>query len=275
MSSIPESIIALEQAEREAFTDVYHAAGPDVVAMAGLSVTPLTHSVVLAANRIDVLALNRVLGLGLHGPVPDGSLDEVLDTLASCGSPRFFVPLAPVPGHDALARALEGRGLRRYNNWIRLARDLNDIPTAPPTDVQVSEIDRTSASTFGRIVATAFEYPPAVAPLAGLTVGRPGWRHYLAYDGDVPIAAAAMYLTDDAVWFGFAATDAAHRGRGAQQSLVVRRLRDAAAAGCSHVSVETAEDTVTKDAPSFRNLKRLGFKNVYTRPNYLWTNPAP
>lgn len=80
-----------------------------------------------------------------------------------------------------------------------------------------------------------------------------------------------MYVSGEAAWFGFAATDAAHRRRGAQQGAIVRRLEDAAKAGCTWVSVETAEDTVTKDAPSFRNLRRLGFEVAYTRPNYLWS----
>ena len=36
------------------------------------------------------------------------------------------------------------------------------------------------------------------------------------------------------------------------------------------VSAETAEDTITRDAPSFRNLRRLGFEVAYRRPNYIW-----
>jgi ribosomal protein S18 acetylase RimI-like enzyme len=83
-----------------------------------------------------------------------------------------------------------------------------------------------------------------------------------------------MYVSDRAVWFGFAATDAAYRNRGAQRALVLRRLHDAAAMGCSWVSVETAEDTAVRDAPSFRNLRRLGFDVAYTRPNHLWPAPA-
>lgn len=274
MAPTPEDVLALEQAELDAFTDLYRAAGPAVIEAAGLSVAPMDGVVVLAANRTDVLALNRAMGLGLNGSVPEAAIDGVLDVLARCGSPRFFVPVAPVAGHGDLAQALAGKGLRHYNNWIRLSRGVTDIPTPTGTDLEVREIDRASAAAFGGIVATAFGYPPAVAPLAGQTVGRPGWRHYLAYDGETPAAAAAMYLAGGTAWFGFAATDAGFRKRGAQQSLVVRRLRDAAAAGCSRVSVETAEDSVVKDAPSFRNLKRLGFSVAYARPNYLWTRPA-
>jgi hypothetical protein len=269
----PEALVALEQAEIEAFTDLYRAAGAEVTATAGLSVTPAHGAVILAANRIDVLALNRALGLGLKGSVSNATLDDVLALLAQCGSPRFFVPVAPASGHGDLARALAARGLVHYNNWVRLSKATADMPTGATTDLDVREIDRSSAVAFGRIVSTAFGYPPAVAPLAGQAVGRPGWRHYLAYDGEIPVASAAMYLAADTAWFGFAATDATYRKRGAQQALVVRRLRDAADAGCSRVSVETAEDGVLKDAPSFRNLRRLGFEIAYTRPNYIWTRP--
>jgi hypothetical protein len=57
---------------------------------------------------------------------------------------------------------------------------------------------------------------------------------------------------------------------------VRRRLADAGAAGCRWVSVETAEQTATRDAPSFRNLTRFGFEVAYRRPNYLWARqPTP
>lgn len=269
-----ETVVALEAAELTAFTDLYRAASPEVVSAGGLSVTNIGDAILIAAKRIDVLALNRLLGLGLRGPVVDSALDDVLHGFERTGAPRFFLPLAPVDGHADLGRRIERLGLQHYNNWIRLQRDLRDLTDLPPTepsDLHVRQIESKDAQTFGHIVATAFGYPPALAPLAGQTIGRPHWHHYFACERDTPIAAAAMYLADDTAWFGFAATDAAYRRRGAQRALVVRRLKDAADAGCKWVSVETAEDTVTKEAPSFRNLRRLGFGIAYRRPNYLWT----
>jgi len=265
-----DPVVALERAEIDAFTDLYRAATPEVVAAAGLAVSNVGDVVVLAASKIDVLAVNRALGLGLSEPVSDRLLADLLSELARRRSPRFLIPVAPVNGHDRLKDALVSKGIRHHNNWVRLARTVRDIPSDTSTDLEVREIDRGSADIFGEIVADAFGYPPAVAPLAGQTVGRQGWRHYLAYAGDTPIASAAMYVSGETAWFGFAATAAAHRKRGAQRALVVRRLIDAAALGCSRVSVETAEEGVVKDAPSFRNLRRLGFEIVYTRPNYIW-----
>ena len=272
-----ESTIALEVAEMEAVADLYRAASPEVVAASGLLVAEVEDAILIAVNRIDVLALNRVIGLGLRGSPSDAALAHVLNALEGTGSQRCFVPLAPVDGYETLSDRLQRLGLRPYNNWMRLRRDLHDLrdlPVAPSMPLDVRQIDGTSAHAFGHLVATAFGYPPAIAPLAAQTIGRPRWYHYLAFDGSAPIAAAAMYLSSEAAWLGFAATDTAHRRRGAQRALIVRRLKDAAEAGCKWVSVETAEDTVTRDAPSFRNLRRLGFEVAYRRPNYLWSRPS-
>lgn len=273
-----ESIVALEVAEMEAFADLYRAASPEVVAAGGLAVAEVADAVLVSVNRIDVLALNRLIGLGLRERPSESTLAEAMAALERTGSPRCFLPVAPVDGSEELASRLERLGLRHYNNWMRLWLDLDGLeraPEAPASAPEVRQIGPADADTFGRIVAEAFDYPPAIAPLAGQVIGRPKWRHYLAFDRETPIAAAAMYLTGDAAWFGFAATDERHRRRGAQQALVAHRIAGAAESGCRWISVETAEDTVTRDAPSFRNLRRLGFEVAYRRPNYLWTRSSP
>jgi hypothetical protein len=272
-----DSVVALELAEVQAMADVYRAASPEVAALSGLSVTEVGDATLIAVNRIDVLALNRLMGLALRRSPSDRELAEALRTIEGAGSPRCFVPVAPTGEAEGLPARLERLGLRHYNNWMRLRRDLDDrtsFPASPSGGLDLRQIGAADAQAFGRLVATAFDYPPAIAPLVRQTIGRPRWHHYLAFEGDTPIAAAAMFIAGDAAWFGFAATDAAHRKRGAQQALIIRRMKDAADAGCRWVSVETAEDTVTKDAPSFRNLRRLGFEVAYRRPNYLWVKPA-
>jgi len=272
-----ESIVALEVAEMEACADLNRAASPEVAAAVGLGVAQVGDAVLIWANRIDVLALNRLIGLGLRERPSESTLAEAMAALERTGSPRCFVQVAPVDGSERLASGLEQRGLRHYNNWMRLRLDLpgpEHLSKAPASVPEVRRIGPEHAEAFGRIVAKAFDYPPAIAPLAGQVIGRPNWWHYIAFDGETPIATAAMYLTGDAAWFGFAATDEQHRRRGAQQALVLRRIEDATKAGCRWISVETAEDTVTRDAPSFRNLRRLGFEVAYRRPNYLWTRTA-
>ena len=268
---------ALERAEIEALVDLYRAADSEVTHAAGLSVRQTAGATLIAVNRFDVLALNRLVGLGLHSTPSDADLADMLAAFETAGAPRYFVQLAPGDESARLGSRLEQLGLRHYNNWVRLYRGLDDLPGPPDVagPLEVRRIDSTDAHAFGTLVATAFQYPPAIAPLTQLAVGRPRWYHYLAFDGDIPVGSAAMFVAGDAAWFGFAATDAAHRKRGAQQALIRRRLEDAVRAGCHWISVETAEDTVARDAPSYRNLRRLGFAVAYLRPNYLWTRGAP
>lgn len=269
-----QDVVPLEVAEIEALTDLYRSATPPVVEQCGIVLRELEGAKVVAATQLDVLALNRAVGVGLDARPGDDALTRLVDAFEAIGSPRFFVQVPPTDGSADVGSRLEARGLRHYNNWMRLKRGLADIPPAPGSTVVVRPIGREDADTFCRIVAEAFGYPSEVAPLTGGVIGGSGWRHYLAYEGDEAIAGAAMFIAGEAAWFGFAATMAERRGRGAQTALVIRRLEDAAKEGCRWVSVETAEQTPERAAPSFRNLTRLGFSVAYRRPNYLWRREA-
>ena len=101
-------------------------------------------------------------------------------------------------------------------------------------------------------------------------VGRPGWRCYLAYDGGLPVACAAMFVREGWAWLGVAATLADHRGHGAQKALIARRLADGIAAGVAGFTVETGRPDAGTEAnhPSFRNLSGAGFVMAYARVQY-------
>ena len=58
-------------------------------------------------------------------------------------------------------------------------------------------------------------------------------------------------------------------GRGAQSALIARRIRDAAAAGCDCLMVETAQEREDYPVPSYHNLLKFGFQVAYMRPNYI------
>lgn len=266
---------ALERAEIDAASSLHTRVSDDIAEAGGLGLERVGGATLLIASRLDVLALNRLVGFGLDEPWTPAALDDALAAMTRSGSPRMFVQVAPVEQGASLVAALEARGVRHYNNWVRLHRDLTGLETLPARsdELVVRAIGPADAETFGRIVAAAFGFPPQLVSVVRASVGQARWRHYLAWHGETPVAAAAMYVRDDTAWFGLAATDESHRRRGAQRALVLQRLRDAASAGCRRVSVETAEDSVTRDAPSFRNLRRLGFEVVYTRANHLWTRP--
>ena len=119
------------------------------------------------------------------------------------------------------------------------------------------------------MVNAAFEFGDELSPMLPLTLERPGWTHYLGFDGDAPVAAGAMYRIGDVAWFGFGATVESHRGRGGQSAIFHRRMADARADGCRIAITETGPDMLEQPNSSLHNMVRLGFQLAYHRPNYV------
>jgi GNAT superfamily N-acetyltransferase len=263
----------LERAEIAAFGDFYRAASARSTSQNGLQLESAPGTIATIASTADVLALNRVIGLGLERPATAGDIDNLIGLYKDAGVRRFFVQLSPGAEPQNLASVLSNRGFRHHNNWVKLYRDVSPPPVVA-TDLAVRQIGREDAAAFGRIVAGGFDWPePAQGWVADL-VGQPGWRHYMAFDGDAPVATGALFAHGASCWVDFAATLSDYRGRGAQSALMARRIRDAADLGCQQLVVETAEDTPTRSAPSFRNMLRFGFRAAYVRPNYVYATGA-
>lgn len=259
----------LETCEMAAWFDFYNAASalpakndlPCAVTIDGALAT--------RASNADVLALNRVVGLGLRRAATDEQIDRLIRFYAEAGVPRFFLQLSPDARPADIPSQLVDKGFRLYNNWVKLYRDTAPPPSVP-TDLTVRRIKADQAQDFGRIAADSFSWPAAARDwIAGL-VTRQGWHHYLAFDGRRPVATGALFIDGDQAWLDFAATLPEYRGRGAQASLLARRIADAADLGCHLLVVETAEETPFKGAPSLRNTRRFGFQVAYVRPNYIY-----
>lgn len=265
----PEIAWRLEQVECAAFADCYRAATPAVAEACGVAVHPAGDGVAAVVGCADVLALNRIMGPGILTPANEASVDAALSKYADAGVPRVFVQIDPVTTDAKLPELLLSRGGRHYNNWVKLYRGMEPLPPVD-TDLRVAEIGTEHAAAFGEIVADAFGWPEGFRSVVAATVGRSGWRHYMAFDGERPVATAAMYVAEGAAWIDFAATLEGYRGRGAQGKLVEVRIADAAALDAELLVVETAQQTPEKSAPSYRNMIRYGFKEAYVRPNYLF-----
>lgn len=256
----------LEICEMNAWEDAYAAASG--ASACGVRIKRIGSALALIVSRADVLALNRLIGLGVMHQATEGSIDDAVRVFREACVPRFFVPLAPSAKPKTLSAWLETRGFRHYNNWMRLYRTPEPIPDAK-SELRVKEVAPAMGEVFGVMVAHAFGWPVQTAEWIAQTVGRKGWRHYMAFDGSRPVATGALFITDHAGWLGFATTNEEYRARGAQSVLIRQRLQDAEALNCRILSVETAEDRPDHTAPSFRNLRRMGFDVAYTRPNFI------
>jgi len=259
--------LQLEEIEVRAWNDLYAAAPPAVVKRIGVRIHPLGSGCVAMVPKVDVLGMNRVFGIGLREPFGQMQLASLIEQYRLAGSPRFFVQVSPYAMPGDITQWLKDEGFAPYNNWLKLYRSVEDLPPAE-TDLSIREISQPGA--FGAIVAASFDWPEEVAPWIGSTVGRLGWRHYMAFEGEKPVATGAYFAGGEYAWLDLASTLPEARGRGAQSALLYRRAADAAAQGCRWLTVETAEETPEKPAPSYRNMVRAGFRVAYSRPNYLY-----
>jgi hypothetical protein len=221
------------------------------------------------AAKLDVLAFNRALGFGLDDPALPEELDAAIADFYAAGVPRCMFQISPDAEPRALQVWLLDRGFYHHNNWIKQCRRAEPMTYAGGGDVRVEKIGRERAPDFGRIVAGAFGFPEPVGALCAATIGRPNWQHYLAYAGDEPIATGALFVHEGIGWLGMAGTRFDRRGRGGQGALIARRVSDAARLGCARVVTETAEEKPDHPAPSYRNLRRMGFEVTYLRPNFV------
>lgn len=222
----------------------------------------------LCAPTLDFLLFNRLVAWGVDSPARRQQVGIALDRYRSLGVSQFGVQLSPEARPVEVARWLEEFGLSPADNWTKVYRPAGDVPSVS-TDLRIEQIDKSHASAFGEIACSAFGMPATLSPWIAAIVGRPGWNHYLGFDGGRPVAAAALFVIGEVGWLGVAGTLATARRRGAQGALMARRLKDGARLGCRWFVTETGEDTAARPNPSFHNMLRLGFTVAYNRANYL------
>lgn len=265
----------IEHIEAAAWRDLQTALPVDFKERWGVSVGIFGGAIALRAANTPTPAINRIVGLGMGEPLTPELLDRVVAWYAEAGVQRFVIQLSPVAAPANAAELLASRGFEPRSYHAKLWRPLTgaERPRAS-AEFRIEEIGPDNATTFEHIVAAPLGVPPELGAGVRSTIGNPGWRHYLAFDGGRPVAGAACYIESDGAWLGLGATDEEFRRRGAQTALLMRRLADAAAAGCRWASADTAQQTVDRPNPSYRNMHRVGFVDFYDRPNYVGPNFA-
>ena len=266
ISTIEQAHI-VEFGEGRAMADLYAAAPPEFTAEQGLNVRRFGDGYAFALTAMPAIILNRAVCLGLNDPLTTPQLDEVIDHYEALGAADYGVQISPVVLSDGLRHHMEQRGLRPLANWTKFIRGVAP-PQKTDTRLRVELIAADKAASFTRVFCTAYGIPESIAPLIIAAVGRPGWRYYLAFDEEIPVASGVLYVHDTIGWLGFASTLPSHRGRGAQSAIIARRIVDAASLGCRYLTTETAESTPENPVTSYHNMIRFGFQQVYLRPSY-------
>jgi GNAT superfamily N-acetyltransferase len=205
--------------------------------------------------------LNRAYLCGTEPGMEFASLARLIDLFTAAGVKRFFIWLSPGSDMDTVRGWLEQGGLSRIRrtSYPTLYRT-GHSPVAFRTDLDVRQVNTEEiAEARGQLGETLW-------PQFARTAGRPGFFHYMAFDGRRAVAIAALCVFEDIGYLMAAATLESHRQRGAQQALIAKRIEQAEQIGC----VMQVSETLHFLEHSLRNLQRAGFQEAYEKEIYEW-----
>lgn len=268
--SAPIALVrTLDAIEADAYADMLAAAPPPVAAGMGLAVRRVAGATLLLASRAPVSLFNRVIGLGNDAPATEADLDTVLAVYRDAGAMSPWVHVGPASEPLALRGWLGARGFAppARKSWAKVVRG-TEAPPEFATDLTTRELDGGHASALASVLAAAHGMPPPIVPWVAAMVGRPGWRAYGAFDGDTLAGGGFLWTSGERAWLGMAGTLEAHRRRGGQKAVMVARIRDAIAMGCTVITTETGEPVGDELNPSLTNMLRCGFRLAASRDNY-------
>lgn len=225
-----------------------------------------------AVPNLPILAMNRVVGLGLDREIMTADLEDIIAFYQSAGVNRFFIQLTPTVLDERLRQLLTSNGFRHYNNWTKHYKKIDEYDYPRPNeDFRISPLPAKSAAEFGEIICDCFGWKyPGLDQWLNNCIGQTAYQHYSVNVADEIVAVAALHTAEDYASMAFAATRPTYRGLGIQQALLLKRIRDARQLGCRYLVSETAEEKPGKPVTSARNMRRMGLQIAYQRQNWIF-----
>ncbi len=248
----------------------FHRSAPSkYAAKLGIETRNIGSATLLSVRKSNSLYFNRVLGLGLASQTSMKQIEQILDYYAGQKIKRFAIELSPLAKPNRVVNWLEQRGFHKSEGTAKMYRDGSPIQNENP-DFRIERVGVTQASDWFAVMSTVFTQFRSRREWFEARFSVPQWHHYLAFDGDEPIAVAAMYLRDSAAHLTDAATLSGFRRRGIQKAMINQRVFDGLELGCSWFTSETAAPKPRNPLISHRNLCRAGFEMAYVRGKYVW-----
>jgi len=204
--------------------------------------------------------MTQTIGLGMNGPVPASTLNEIEAFYRSHGSATTIhvCPLADPSLIDLLgARAYR---ITEFNNVLARTADLP--PSEITADVRIA--DAANATSWATVICEGFfenvQITTEAIEMTSLLFEMPGAIPWIACVDGEPAAGGGMGIHDGVANLFGDGTPRRFRRRGLQTNLIRARVRHAAERGCDLITASTLPGT-----PSQLNYERLGFRVVYTK----------
>jgi len=202
---------------------------------------------------------NRISICGTDGGLTAQGLRDILAQFWRSEIPRLFLWLSPGPGMQEAREWIGELGGKRVP-WTRYPTLLHGGDAAP------SRASGFVIREAGVAAFTSAQEALGDSVFGGFarTLEKPGFHHFIAYDGARPIAAAALVKQDELGYLTWAGTIESERGRGAQTALIAHRVALAQSLGCTRI----VSQTLTLLEHSLSNLRRAGFREIYETEVY-------
>jgi hypothetical protein len=208
--------------------------------------------------------LTHAVGLGMHGPVRSEELDG-LEAFYRARGASVSVDLCPL-ADASLLELLGSRGYRTTEFMNVLIRPLTGSEVAAP-EVPIRLANDGEEELWALTVGRGFLEKDTLTT-EEMDVGRnifhmPGSLCYLAFAGNLAVAAGAMAIHGGLATLFADSTTPGFRGIGLQSTLIRERLHAAietSANGCDLASASTLPGSVSQ-----RNYERNGFQVAYTK----------
>ncbi|WP_256758119.1 GNAT family N-acetyltransferase [Cohnella sp. WQ 127256] len=194
-------------------------------------------------------------------------IDPILDFYSSKGrKPQLEV--VPTLVEQKLLKCLSERGFYQSGFHTSLYMDLTQYEEDDDRDsITVRELQEDEIEVYATIhcrgTGLSNDGIPHVAANNKVLYNRPGWKFYIAYKDKTAAAVGVMYMKDGVASLTFAATLPEFRSQGFQQSLLKRRISEAARSDCRLVVAQCAFLS-----QSHRNMERVGMRIGYVRASW-------
>ncbi len=264
-----DNVARLEAVEMAAWEDIFAAAPATMTQDLGIATRRFGPALATVARAIDNGQFCRVQGCGLPGDEAGASVDHAIEWFRGLGLKNFLIQIPPGAEADKLMIRCKDAGLVPFRRaWTKFRRGAEPAPAAPTRLNVLEATSPAQAKDFGDVAVAGFGMPPFLAPWLGALPGRPGWRCYVAYDGEAAVGVGAAFIQGNAAWLGVGATRPEARGQGSQSAILARRIADAVAGGVTLLCTETGSAVPGEPQTSFQNIQKAGFEIAYERLNF-------
>lgn len=263
-------IIAGEKTESASIKEISKIFGGELPQDGNIYYQEISENCLALISSVDVFIGNRVIGIGLNEKVTDSLIKEIKNFYKQNNKNKFFIQASPVENNTNIRDLILQNGGELRSNWAKLVK-IPESKKINNSEISIRELHEQDHEYVASLLLRSFSFPEELRPFCNYAFGKTGWTNYVAMLNDKIAGTGSLYIKDGIAEIGIAATVEDARGKGVQSALIHYRENEAFEKGCRYLFVETAEPTATYPAPSYRNMIRLGFTELYRRPNYLFT----